>query len=189
MNYTLVTPPAAEPLTLDEVKAHLRVDGTAEDGLISGLITAAREHVEQHTWRALVTQTWKGMRRGFRPEIRLAKGRLQSVDAVAYIDASGAEQTLPAATYTVDTAREPGRIVLAHNQSWPSVRDQINNVTITFTVGYGAAADVPQAIKQAMLLIIGHWYANREAVLVGDSAESLPLAVDALLAPYRLVSL
>lgn len=207
MALTLVTAPAAKPLTLAEAKAHLRVDGSDDDDLITALIAAATAHIDgRDGWlnRALVSQTWDltldafpGANR-FNPygAIQVPLPPLISVTSITYVDTAGATQTLSSSLYTVDVKSTPGRIVPAYGKTWPSTRDQVNAVTVRFVAGYadsGAspadpADNVPQAIKQAMLLMIGHWYANREAVNVGNVVNEMPISAAALLNPFRVWS-
>lgn len=186
---SLVTAPAAEPLTLAEAKLHLRVDSddTSQDTLITSLIVAAREAVEEHTRRALVTQTWDYVADAF-PDgdepILVGKPPLQSVTTLQYVDADGVLQTWAASNYVVDTATIDGAIRLAYDVSWPSAREQYNAVQVRVVAGYGLAAAVPASIKAAMLLLIGHLFEHRESVVTGTIVAELP-TVRALLGPYR----
>jgi len=186
MPLKLINAPATEPVTLTEAKAHLRVDGSADDTLITALIVAARQAAEQITGRALITQTWDLMLDAFEPTIELPMPALQSVTSVKYLDSNGAEQTLASGNYKVDAVSEPGRIIPAYGLDWPATRDEINSVTVRFVAGYGAAAAVPQPIKQWMLLKIGELYENREGTQTG-TVTAMPF-VDALLHPYRILS-
>jgi uncharacterized phiE125 gp8 family phage protein len=186
MARTLVTAPASEPISLSEAKDHLRVTSTDDDTYITSLIKVARQHVEVVTSRALITQTWDYFLDSFSDEMEIPKAPLQSVTSIKYIDTDGNTQTLSTSVYTVDADSDPGKVLLAYNQSWPSVRSVNHAVTIRFDAGYGAATDVPEPIRQAMLLLIGHYYENRQQVIVGTITASLPMAVDALLAPYKV---
>lgn len=184
----LYSAPATEPVSLVEAKLHLRVDATDEDTLITALITAARQLVEEETWRALVTQTWDYVADDWPMGDILALPRppLQSVTSITYVDEDGVTQTIAAADYIVDTYQN--RVVLAEGAEWPS--DDLyptSAVRVRYVAGYGAASAVPGPIKSAMLLLIGHLYENREAVASGAGVASaeLPLGVRALLAPYR----
>lgn len=184
MPLTLVTPPAVEPVTLIEAKAHLRVTATDEDTLITALIKAARQQAEHRTVATVfVTQTWTETLDAFPAEIVLSRRPLQSVSSITYTDTDGTEQTLAVADYQVVTDELLGRIVPAYGVDWPTARDMPGAVVVTYVAGYGAAADVPESIKSAVLLLIGHLYEHREAVSDGSMSE-LPMAVDALLAPY-----
>ncbi len=189
MPSVLVTAPAAEPLSLAEAKLHLRVDDNADDALIGALITAARQHAEHDTRRALVTQTWKLALDAFpEAEVTLDHAPVSAVVSVVYTDTDGASQTLQASAYQLDAITEPCRLVPAYGSSWPATRAQLNAVSITYTCGYGAPEAVPESIKRWMLLRIGALYENREEVLTGRAITLAPLPfVDALLAPYRLL--
>lgn len=180
MGQTLVTPAATLPVTLEEAKAQCRVQHSDEDTLIEGLIAAATEHVEKMLARALVSQTWMLTLDEFSATMPLPLSPLIAVDMVEYTDTLGATQTASASLYTVDATSEPGCVVLNKGASWPETIDAINAVQITYEAGY---ATVPAPIKHAILLLIGHWFAHREAV--GDAAQDVPMAVDALLVNYR----
>lgn len=186
----LVTAPAEEPIALATAKTHLRVDATDDDALITSLIVAARQYAEAVMRRQLVTATWDLALDAWPvgDTITVPLPTLQSVASIKYKDSAGTEATMAATDYIVDTMQEPGRVVLAYGKSWPSVTlYPVSAVTVRFTAGYGAAATVPEAIRQAALLLIGHWYENREAVNVGNVVTPIPMAVDALLAPYRVL--
>jgi uncharacterized phiE125 gp8 family phage protein len=117
-----VTAPTVEPVTLVEAKAHLRRTDSAEDVLITGLIQAAREKVEEDTGRALITQTldvyFDGVPCGGAAFL-LPKGKLQSVTSLKSYDPDNVEATLSSSKYLVDISSEPGRIVLNSGESWP----------------------------------------------------------------------
>ena len=187
MPYKVITAPAAEPVTTDEAKKHLNVTTADDDAYIGTLITAAREYVENIIRRSLMTQTIQATLDKFAECIELERGPAQSIESIKYIDFDGVEQTLAASDYQTDLVTVPPRIVAAYGKSWPATRDQLNAVTIEFIAGYGdAAADVPQPIKQAMLLYIGHLYENRESVITGTMVSETPQGVNALLSPYRV---
>lgn len=191
MALKLITAPAAEPVSASEAKAHMRVDTSADDTYIGTLITVARQNVEAHLRRALISQTWELVLDGFPAGmVRLPKPPLASVTSIKYTDVDGVEATFSSAKYLVDTDSEPGRVVLKTGQTWPAVTlQEASAVRVRYVAGYGAAGSaVPQAIRQAILLVIGSLYENREDVLVaqGVSIGTLPFGVEALLAPYRV---
>jgi uncharacterized phiE125 gp8 family phage protein len=177
----LITAPTVEPVSLSEAKLHLRVDGTDDDDLITGLIVAARENCELVTRRALVTQTreltlnkWPVYRGIHFPVLPL-----QSVTAITYTPDEGEAVVIDGGDYVVDTVY--GRLVLKADAVWPTAALQVvAAIKVRYVAGYGSAVAVPQAIKQAMLLLIGEWYEQREAGVVRDTG---PAA--ALLSPYR----
>lgn len=179
--------PAVEPLTVADLKKHLRVDGVDEDGYLGTLIIAARELAEIFTRRAFVTQTWDLYLDCFPTdgEIRLPRPPLQTVSFVKYTDLGGTLQTLDPSTYIVDTASEPGRIALAYLKFWPTFRQVANSILVEFKAGYGDdATKVPARVVQAMKLTIGSWYANRESVGPNNLAQ-LPDSAQALLWSLR----
>lgn len=179
-----------EPVTAAEAKAHMRILNADDDTYIEGLITAARQHAEHYTERAFVTQTWTLKLDRFPDyfgDIRLPKPLLISVSSITYVDLDGTTQTLSSALYEVDAQSQPARIRPAYGQSWPTTRDQFNAVTITYTAGYGAAATaVPKAIKQAIMIMVAHWYENREPIITGTIVAEVPMSANALLGPYRV---
>ncbi len=191
MGLKLVTPPEVEPVTLAEAKAHLRLDTDADDAYVSALVTAARERVELFLRRALITQAFEYTLDGFPTSqvIDLPRPPLQSVESIQYTDTAGIVQTLAPEDYVVDaSSSEIGRVALAWNRFWPITRSSINSIVIQFTVGYGdGAEDVPQVIKQGILIEISNLYENREDVVVGQNISMLSLS-ERLLWPYRALS-
>lgn len=183
------TAPAEEPITLAEAKSHIRVD-IAEDDLDIILLTkAARLHSEMFTRRSFVTTTWK-MTLDYFPHhgiIRMPRPPLASVTSIKYVDTDGTQQTLAASEYAVDTQSEPGRITEAFGVSWPSTRVEANAVEIVFVAGFGLAVDVPEDIKHAIKLLVGHWYENREDVTINAFPRRLPMAAESLLYGQRIL--
>lgn len=161
-----VLAPILEPISLGEAKAHLRVDGTDEDGLIQALIVTAREMVETYTGRLLMRQTLDLVFDEFADPLYLA-APLISVTSITYVDATGAPQVIAPSDYVVvapTKAPEPiGFVHPAHGVSWPTPRDQRGAVTVRAVFGALQPRDVPGAIRSAMLLAIGDLYQNREA--------------------------
>jgi uncharacterized phiE125 gp8 family phage protein len=180
MNPKRITTPT-EPITLAEAKLHLRVDDTAEDSLITALISAARETCEDRIEGTVPVTGWRLTLDAFPDAIKLPRGPVASVESVKYIDDDGVEQTLSPLDYLVDTASMQGYIVPAYGKAWPETRGQINAVTVEYTAGSAAAQ---HALKAWMLLAIGEMFANREA-----SAERPAVAhgfADRLLDPFRV---
>ena len=184
-----IAPPVVSPITLAEAKAHCRVDTSDEDTLIQSLVDAAVSHLDGYTGilgRCMVQQTWEMILDAFpADEINIPLGNLISVDNVQYANPDTGIMTLwSASNYEVDAVSVEGRIVPI--ESWPSVKDTTNAVKVTFKAGFGSAAsDVPVALRHAVKLIVGHWYENRETSVVGVPVAELPLAVNALVAPWR----
>lgn len=187
-NLIVALAPAEEPVTLTEAKTHLRVDGTDEDTYITRLITGARIDAESKTWRALVTQTLRGYLDCWPAEnhIKLPRSPLQSVTHIKYYDASDVATTLATSDYIVSANREPGRITLRNGKSWPSTTLRAaDGIEIEFIAGYGLAAAVPELLKQGILLTVGHWFENREDVVIapGIAGRAIPQGAQSI---YRL---
>jgi uncharacterized phiE125 gp8 family phage protein len=163
----LITPPESEPVTLDEAKLHCRVDHNAEDTLILALVTSAREQCEHILGRSIMPQTWELVLDKFPSEgdIELLNPTIISITSVKYIDALTAnEVTLAANQYALDKDNEPGLLMPASGITWPATLDVTNAVRIRYTAGYADAASVPASIKSWILLAIGVWHKNREAM-------------------------
>jgi uncharacterized phiE125 gp8 family phage protein len=180
--YKVITPPTTEPITLSEAKEHLRVTETDEDTLINNLIIAAREYCEEYTGRALAAQTVEAYFDYFAEKMPLPRPPLVSVTSVKYKDSAGTEVTLTANTdYLVDTDSVIGQIARPYSVNWPSFTPYpINPIKVRYQAGY---TSLPKAIHQAILMLIGHWYANREAV--GDVGGEVAKAVTSLLIKYK----
>lgn len=181
-----VTPPAAEPVTLAEAKAHCRVDYSDDDSLIESLISAARLWVEAYTRRRLITQTVQVRRGGLGGGVLLPVAPVQSVTSIEYLDTANVLQTLAADQYRLDLSVQPTRIVPAYLVTWPTVLCDVDTVRVTLVVGYGDASDVPQDIRTAIKMMVAHWYEHREAVVTGATTADLPMAVGALLIRHVL---
>jgi len=161
---------------------------SSETTLINGYIKAAREFCENFQNRAFVNQTWELWLDGFpsEAEIEIPLPPLVSVTSVKYYDTGNTEATFDSANYFVDTKSEPGRVCLGYGKSWPSTTLRSHNgVCVTFVAGYGAtAANVPQKVKQSMLLLIGDYYSAREA---GIASKQTIEAVERLLWLERIL--
>jgi uncharacterized phiE125 gp8 family phage protein len=189
MALVLTSAPALEPVTVAEAKAHLRIDHASEDALIAGLIATARQHIEAALGLALITQSWSWRLDAWPgAAVALPLRPVQAVGAVCVTAADGAVATLAPESYLLDGAGVPPRLV-ATAPPWPRPAPAAQGIEIAFTAGYGAAASaVPAPIRQALLLLVAHWYEHREPVQPG-SAAPVPDTVAALLAPYRRVRL
>ena len=182
--------PALEPVTLTEIKKHLRVDILDDDDLIGWRIQQAREHAETFTNRQFINATYT-LKLDSLPggTIVLPRPPLSSVTSITYLDVDGASQTLAATLYDVDTDTEPGLVTRGFNDTWPLTQDIHHAVTVTFVAGYGAATtNVPEAIRGAIMLLVGHWYDNRNAVVIsiGGNVVQVPVGYKDLLWGYRI---
>ncbi len=170
------------PVSLADMKLHLRIESgiTADDTLITTLISAATTYCQEFQHRSYVTQTRYQYSDAFPRWFSVPYPPLISVTSIVYIDTAGSQQTLDSGQYRVDIKNEPGRITEAYNVSWPATRDLTNAVVLTYSAGYGAAAAVPDTVKEAIKLLVNHWYEHRESVS-DIPVQVLPLAVESLL--------
>lgn len=186
---TLQTAPSVEPLTRAEAKSHIRVVADDDNTLIDNLITAARQYCERHTNRQICTATWDLYLDGFPScyePLYVPLAPLASVTSIVYTAPDGTSTTWASSNYIVSTSREPGQITPAYSVAWPTVRSVTDAVRVRFVAGYGLAVSVPMALKQAMLLLIGHWFENREDVIIGTISKRIEMAVEALLESYKV---
>lgn len=189
MSIVVVDPPEDLVVSLEETKAHLRVDHDDDDDYIERLVEAATATIDGPSgWlgRCLVSQTleWRGSGFG------LCGGRLPyppvaEIESVKYDDDVGAEQVVADASYRLVGQPSQPRLILAHGASWPSARCEDEAVRIRYTAGYGGPQDVPAPIRHAILLMVSQLYENREAASEKPQTE-LPFAVTALLSTYRV---
>lgn len=194
MGLTLVSAPAAYPVSLETVKQHVRVTGTARDDILQVYLAAATEAVERFIGRSLIDQTWDLFLDAFPDDdgaIELLRPPLIEVVGVFYTDDAGVEQEMDAGDYVVDASKAVPTISLA-GASWPTARDAEGAVRVRYRAGYldqtvsPAEASVPFAVQAGILLFVGNLYANRESIAVGDQAVELPGLSESLLRPYRV---
>ena len=179
--WRVTTEPTVEPVTLVDMKLHLRVDCDADDDLITALIVASRQWCEDYEHRAYITQTITAKLDWLPSRIILPKPRLQTVTSITYTDTAEDVQTLDSSLYDVDVYREPGQVTRGYSESYPSVLNTVNSVTIVYVAGYGdASTDVPSKTISAIKIMCAHLYEHRLAV--SDlSLEEIPLGVKNLL--------
>jgi len=176
---TLSTTPL---FTTAEAKDFLKVDTTADDTLIDNLIKAATESCQIYTNQYFLNTVveWSEI-------YTLYKSPVSSITHIKYYDSNDTEQTWADTNYILDDVSKPARIGLAVDATLPSLSDRINAVHVKYTVGYGTAStDVPDGIKQAVLLTLGNWYENRQTVITGRTATELPLSSQYLLDQYKI---
>lgn len=184
-------PTALTFLTLAEAKAHCRIDDADSDGVLTSLINAAESYLDGYSGilgRALINQKWVQNYDSFCDRMNLPVGIASSISTVKYYDSSNVQQTLASSVYQLLTDDLGSYVTLKPLQVWPQPYSREDAVEITWVAGYGsAAANVPAAIRAAALLLVGHWYENRENVVIGQTVAELPMAVNSLLAPFRRV--
>ena len=186
----LKTGPTSTVISLAEAKTFLRIDSDYDDDntYITSLINVATSVVEEFTRRRLVTQTFNIFYDEFPSFIDLQIGDVASVTHIKYYDTDNSLQALHPSNYDVDTKIRPGRIYQSETGDFPNTYERPNAVEVEFVVG-SAASDVPAPIVQAVYIIVGRYYENRQDVVMGTQVNELPLMVDHLLTPYRLLEL
>ena len=187
------------PLSVADAKAHLRiVDNTDDDDYIGTLIDTATAWCEDFCERTFADKQytvafddWPAHRIELpRPPVRLNATAASATVTLTYVDTGGTTQTLTWAQsgtqqFRLDRDHVPALVYPLYLASWPAARLDDKSVQITYLAGYGGASSVPKPAVHAMKMLIGHWYANREAVLAGTISKEIELAVAALLSPLR----
>jgi uncharacterized phiE125 gp8 family phage protein len=202
LNHVIKTFPATEPVTLAEMRKHLGINQAAEtlhDDIITGRIISARQWSERYTRQAFITQTLvaygadfpNNLIKGFKPVkasgltnnyVIALTSPLVSVTSVKYLDNNGTIQTLDPTSYIVDTIG--ACIMPAYNQNWPTTRAQLNGLQIEYISGYGAAANVPESIKDAIRFIVGQWQVFQNSIEGVMRPFTIPNAAKQLLDNY-----
>jgi uncharacterized phiE125 gp8 family phage protein len=201
MGLIRVAPPEGEVIPLAELKRQCRVDHDDEDADIAGFLAAAVSDLEgdgvEPSWlgRVLLPQTWALTLDAFPARaIPLPLAPVIAIESIVYVAEDGSEVTRDPATYRLLNDRVPAEIVPVFGAAWPATRVEDAAVRITFRAGYEGGQEldsppgpsaVPAAIKQALKLIVAHWYANRETVNVGNIVNEMPWAAGLLLRPLR----
>jgi len=183
------TDATVEPVEVDEVRQHSRIDIISTDAEINRMIRTARRHAENRTGRSFITQTWVQYLDVFPAIIELHRGDVIGITTLKYIDTDGALQTWASGNYQTDLKANPARVMPARDQSgWPSISDSdFNAVQVTYTAGYGAtAASVPWDIKQAILIIVEHLYGFGRGIATEVRLQTVPYSAYNLLEDYRL---
>lgn len=191
MRLRQVTPPDVAPVDVAAARAHVEVFGSSHDAKLQAMIEAAVSNLDGPTGilgRALVEQEWELSLDAFPLACLVVPlAPLRTVTSITYVDHAGDQQTLAPSAYVVDAVSDPGVITPAYGMTWPPTRSQRNAVKVQFKAGYSADADgVPAAIKQAILLMVGDMFENREGQITGTTVADNP-TVDRLLFPFRLV--
>ena len=191
MPLSLVTEPVNKALTLAQAKDHLRVEHNEEDCYIESLISCATEYVQNTTGCQLITATYRLTLDCFPDgaDTICLLPPVQSVTSINYVDTQGVSQLLPTSDYYTDILSSPARLVPAYSKVWPTARLQPSSVVIEFITGFGDEyKQVPETIREAMRLLVAHWYDIREPVVLGGTPQNVPMTVDALLWQKRVIT-
>jgi uncharacterized phiE125 gp8 family phage protein len=180
----LTAPPAIEPVTLAEAKAHLRVTHNDDDAYINTLIKSARTSLEARLGLGFITQAWSVFLDDWPEalEVRLPLGPILDVVDIKIWSDADVSAIIDPAHYYEDRASRPPRIVLRTGRSWVKPGRQANGIEILLSVGFGPlASSVPEPIRQAILQLVAHWFGAR-----GEEPQvAWPLTVAQLIRPYK----
>ena len=186
--------PSIDPVTLAEAKKHLNLDGTDDDAYVTDLISVATAHAESYTNRQLISATYLLTFNGFPDIIYLPKPPAVSITSLTYVDGAGTTQTLTQGTdFNWQLPQGPlagmARVFPDYGLSWPSPRNYMPSVSVTYVAGYGStAASVPIGIRQAIKAVVATLYEYREEVVTGTIKTEIPEVARRLLYPYRILS-
>lgn len=182
-SYTIISQSVNEPISLNDAKEYLRIDGTQDDDLVNVMIKAARQMAENKTWVSIIPTSYKMTfdKSELQEIMRVNKYPIRIITGIYYKDVNGATQMLSTQNYEVDLLSNPVRIRI---KTMPEIGDYLNAFWIEFEAGFEYAYQVPKPIIQAMKLIMGHLNENRQDVIVGTITSKMPMGSEYLLEPY-----
>ncbi len=187
MSLLLTTPPLVEPVSLLDAKAHLRVPHADDDAYISTLIISARRRVETRTGLRLITQGWSQFMDCWPPfgMVELQLNPVATVtDVIVYGD-TDTPSTIDPAHYFLDATSNPPRVVFRQGRNPSPPGRRANGIELRMNAGFGLATQVPQELKQAIMLLVADAFAHRG----DDGVRAMPPAVLELLNAYRVMRL
>lgn len=182
--------PTSDPVSLSDTKLHLRYEESEDNPLIEREIKSATDWVEQFLNRQLMPATYEltlSQFPGSVTPIWLDKPPTQSITAITYFDAAEVEQTFPAADYVLDISTAPATVRPVDGKTWPSTDTRPEAAKVTYVAGYADADAIPGAIKSAVMYWVSHLYEHREPVVLTGSPKEIPMGVNSLLWPHRIV--
>lgn len=191
LRYKVVIGPTEEPVTLNELKEQIGIaDHEADyDSLLTARITEAREWLEGHLSRKLISQTIEAVMDDFLiGPIECPTANVISVSSVKYYSPEGVDTTVLPSNYTTDNYGIRHWLIPALNYDWPETNCAANNVRIRWVVGYGAKEDVPAVIKEALKMIVGHWHHYQGSIESGITISRIPLAILDMVSHHRRAS-
>lgn len=173
---TRTVDPTAEPVTIDELRQHIRAVDVRDDLYLVNLAKSAREFLERRYRLSFITSTWTWKLDSFCEDILLPPlVPITAVTSITYVDTAGSTQTWSSSLYVVDasgSSYQRSRIYPAYNETWPTVRGFYNDVILTLTAGWTSGNSIPLSLKRALLVQTASMYENRgDASGGGDTIE------------------
>ena len=183
----IIEPPGLEPISIAELRQEIRQTSDYQDDMLLRQISGARMHYEKILDNAYLTQKILGRISRFYRRIGLPRPPLQSVESIQYYDVAGNQQILDSSVYGVEPSSNPGYIYLKQNQHWPQTqRDNPSAVEILYFAGYGDTRnDVPQDIRQAILMLCATIYTNPGLTGTDNDSKTMQNIHNAFLSEYR----
>jgi uncharacterized phiE125 gp8 family phage protein len=190
--YNVTVPAAATPVTLSEVKTHLKIDTSdaSEDSYLNMLINAATDFGEKYTGRDFINKTYTTFRNGFIEPLELRRSKVSTITSMAYLK-DGVFTTINADVYSFENVNNFPYIYLNDGKSWPMDIDCLpQSLRIIFVSGYGeSASDVPGDLKLALLNHIAFMYENRGDCSGDCNASNLPSNTKSIYDKRRIISI
>lgn len=184
----LVTAPLRQPISIPECKDQMRIEHSDDDITIKRLIRTAASFVDVTgaLGKAMITQTWGEWIAPNPSVVYLSLGPVQSVSAIKYYDADNALQTDTLSNYHVLGTSSKKLISPKSGFNWPTTFNRDDAIKIEYVIGYGdAPTDVPETIRQALFMLVAHYYENREPELIGTTSKTLPYGFEDLISVER----
>lgn len=193
MGYKIKTAATTYPITLEELKQHLRLPNAyvAEDAFLNFAIKVATAFAEKQTNRQLMSATWFLFLDEFpsgRNTILLNRTPIQTISSITYTDTAGESQTIDPDQYVLNNSEEPAILQPISGTTWPTAINQVASVCIEFVSGYTEAAKVPENTRMGMFLIAADLWANRETIVIGRSVNQIPRTAEHLFDLDRIFS-
>tara|TARA_R100001244_G_C5158264_1_gene130655 strand:+ start:241 stop:819 length:579 start_codon:yes stop_codon:yes gene_type:complete len=187
-SYQIDTYPTTPVVTTTECKTHLRVDHSDDDTYIATLQKAATATAEGITNRFFIETTLIQYGDRWEDITHLFRSPGAGITNIKYMTGGVLSAAIASSIYLFDSSVEPPQISLKEGQSWPTDNDdELRTIKVTYKVGYGtAASSVPEGIKQAILIMVGDWYENRQSVIVGRVVNLIPKTAEYLLNQYKV---
>lgn len=185
----LHTPPLIEPVSLDEAKQYLKIDTNAEDDLISRLIVTARQHVETLSDLILIEQIWRVYFNNWpsNAQLTLPVMPISTITSLKTYNQEDVASEIDAVHYYGDSISTPPQLILRPSRSWIKPARPVNGIEVEVVAGFGPmASDVPEPLRQAILLLVAHWYENRHAACDGQPNHDINAAINKVIAPFKV---